>query len=187
MIRDYPISTDHIDSPTSTTSSPPLPSIPLSQQFELNNSTPPSTAASTAATKQILQAPYVKKSNLNSSSPGSSSPALLINLPNESSSISTHVEELPSQTLAIAAALAEREAWQNSEIRNKLKKQIDELPRTGSLLTLDVKGNDIRVSRCSYLDFDEFTRYTDFISVVFILAVVFLEWSSLYSTSFKEE
>lgn len=32
-----------------------------------------------------------------------------------------------------------------------LRKQIDELPRTGSLLTLDVKANDIRVS-ATYID-----------------------------------
>ena len=42
--------------------------------------------------------------------------------------------------------VGEREQWQNSEARAKLRKQIEELPRTGSLLTLDVKGNDIRVS-----------------------------------------
>lgn len=44
-----------------------------------------------------------------------------------------------------AAAQAERESWKNSEARTKLKKQISELPRTGNLLTLDVKDNEIRV------------------------------------------
>lgn len=49
-----------------------------------------------------------------------------------------------------AAAEREREAWRNSEARNKLRKQIEELPRTGSLLTLDVKGNDIRVRKMEW-------------------------------------
>jgi len=42
-------------------------------------------------------------------------------------------------------AQAEREAWKADELRMRLKKQIAELPRVGSLLTLDVKGNDLRV------------------------------------------
>ncbi|GAA5913008.1 uncharacterized protein JCM6883_000487 [Sporobolomyces salmoneus] len=41
-------------------------------------------------------------------------------------------------------AQAEREAWKADELRLRLKKQIAELPRIGSLLTLDVKGNDLR-------------------------------------------
>ncbi|BGP40717.1 hypothetical protein JCM10449v2_004679 [Rhodotorula kratochvilovae] len=42
------------------------------------------------------------------------------------------------------SALAEREAWRLSEARTRLRKQLDGLPRIGALLTLDVKGNDIR-------------------------------------------
>ncbi|KAM0789324.1 hypothetical protein ACM66B_000160 [Microbotryomycetes sp. NB124-2] len=38
----------------------------------------------------------------------------------------------------------DRDLHSHSEARSRLRKQIDELPRTGSLLTLDVKGNDIR-------------------------------------------
>ncbi|GAA6008783.1 hypothetical protein JCM10207_001723 [Rhodosporidiobolus poonsookiae] len=41
-------------------------------------------------------------------------------------------------------AQAEREAWRLSEARSRLRKQVDELPRVGALLTLDVKGNDLR-------------------------------------------
>ncbi|GAA5879576.1 hypothetical protein JCM16303_003257 [Sporobolomyces ruberrimus] len=41
-------------------------------------------------------------------------------------------------------AQAEREAWKADELRMRLKRQIGELPRVGSLLTLDVKGNDLR-------------------------------------------
>lgn len=37
------------------------------------------------------------------------------------------------------------ERWQPSEVRSRLQKQIDSMPRVGSLLTLDIKGNDIRV------------------------------------------
>lgn len=54
---------------------------------------------------------------------------------------------IASDSISRAALFhAEREAWKNSDAHTKLKRQIDELPRTGSLLTLDVKGNDIRVS-----------------------------------------
>lgn len=59
-----------------------------------------------------------------------------------------HPAEGPEEEGTRARAAAERDAWQNSEARHKLRKQIEELPRTGSLLTLDIKGNDIRVSRC---------------------------------------
>lgn len=48
------------------------------------------------------------------------------------------------KSIALAAG-RERQLFLNSEVRNKLRKQIDELPRTGSLLTLDVKDNDIKV------------------------------------------
>ncbi|GAA6018758.1 hypothetical protein JCM11491_003437 [Sporobolomyces phaffii] len=41
-------------------------------------------------------------------------------------------------------AQAEREVWKADELRLRLKKQIAELPRVGSLLTLDVKQNDLR-------------------------------------------
>jgi protein phosphatase 1 regulatory subunit 37 len=44
-----------------------------------------------------------------------------------------------------AAAEAEREAWRLSEARLRLRRQVDEMPRVGALLTLDVKGNDLRV------------------------------------------
>ncbi|BGO92036.1 hypothetical protein NBRC10512_001011 [Rhodotorula toruloides] len=41
-------------------------------------------------------------------------------------------------------AMTEREVFRLSEARARLRKQIDGLPRIGALLTLDVKGNDIR-------------------------------------------
>lgn len=119
MIRDYPVSTDHLEtssvySPTSTSTSLPTASSP-SQPIESGNSI---TARQTSG--------------------------LLINLPAEGSVINAKTAE--ELSAAAIAAEKEREAWKNSEARNKLMKQIDELPRTGSLLTLDVKGNDIRVS-----------------------------------------
>ncbi|GAA5987902.1 hypothetical protein JCM10908_007265 [Rhodotorula pacifica] len=39
---------------------------------------------------------------------------------------------------------SDREMWRMSEARSRLRKQIDALPRFGNLLTLDVKGNDLR-------------------------------------------
>ncbi|GAA5917738.1 hypothetical protein JCM5296_000954, partial [Sporobolomyces johnsonii] len=55
------------------------------------------------------------------------------------SSVEGHVDK-PSNPVA----QAERDAWRADEMRMRLKRQIDELPRVGALLTLDVKGNDIR-------------------------------------------
>lgn len=42
--------------------------------------------------------------------------------------------------------LAEREAAKHSEMKLRLKKQIDALPRVGTLLTLDVRTNELKVS-----------------------------------------
>lgn len=125
MIRDYPLPTDAHHEPSFTAADAShahlLASLPPQSNgtFESGNS---------VSARQALQAPFVRKS---ASSPRSTSPI--------SGSSLTEVE-------AAAAAEREREAWRNSEARNKLRKQIEELPRTGSLLTLDVKGNDIRVS-----------------------------------------
>jgi protein phosphatase 1 regulatory subunit 37 len=46
---------------------------------------------------------------------------------------------------------AEKEAWSLSQARLKLQRQVEELPRVGALLTLDVKGNDLRVRFCLFL------------------------------------
>ncbi|KAI5474358.1 leucine-rich repeat containing protein 68 [Pseudohyphozyma bogoriensis] len=115
MIRDYPVSGDHANDPTSTGQA----SYHSNPNFEPGNS---------VTARQALQAPYVRK--------GTTSPNL-------SRSTSPHPPGDGDASMA-GAAQAEKEAWANSEARNKLKKQIDELPRTGSLLTLDVKGNDLR-------------------------------------------
>ena len=40
--------------------------------------------------------------------------------------------------------LPEREAVRHAEMKARLKKQIDALPRVGSLLTLDVRSNEIK-------------------------------------------
>ncbi|GAA6058925.1 hypothetical protein JCM10212_002877 [Sporobolomyces blumeae] len=53
-------------------------------------------------------------------------------------------EGVASANVAFAAAQAERDALKADELRVRLRRQIDALPRVGSLLTLDVKGNDIR-------------------------------------------
>jgi protein phosphatase 1 regulatory subunit 37 len=44
-------------------------------------------------------------------------------------------------------SVTEREAMRHAEMRHRLHKQIEALPRVGNLLTLDVRSNDIRVSR----------------------------------------
>lgn len=121
MIRDYnPIST--VDPATT----------PTTPAFSLPYPDPPSSSNSVTA-REALQAPYVRKSLASSSS---STP----------SRAPSKVQSSEIFTNAAAVAQAEKDTWQNSEARNRLKRQIEELPRTGSLLTLDIKGNDIRVS-----------------------------------------
>lgn len=43
------------------------------------------------------------------------------------------------------ASTGDPETWRMSEARARLRRQIDALPRFGALLTLDVKGNELRV------------------------------------------
>lgn len=45
---------------------------------------------------------------------------------------------------SLIARSVEREAQKAAEARQRLRKQIDPLPRVGALLTLDVKSNDLR-------------------------------------------
>ncbi|BGP25240.1 leucine-rich repeat containing protein 68 [Rhodotorula toruloides] len=60
------------------------------------------------------------------------------------SSSATLVPSEPQEGQERPTAMTEREVWRLSEARARLRKQIDGLPRIGALLTLDVKGNDIR-------------------------------------------
>ncbi|ORY87461.1 hypothetical protein BCR35DRAFT_317717 [Leucosporidium creatinivorum] len=132
MIRDYPLPTDaHHDPSPLHPSTPPLPrpngALPSPS---LAQSQSQSQSANSVSARQSLQAPYVRKS-LPSSRSNSPTPA-------------PTSEENGKGGGGGEAAEKEREQWRNSEARNKLRRQIEELPRTGSLLTLDVKGNDIR-------------------------------------------
>lgn len=122
MIRDFPLSTEIQPSPQSSTSprstSPDRPR-PQPNAFESSNS------VSIRQGFNRSNAPLV--STENSDVQGESyEPGL----------------DKPSNP----AAQAEREAWKADEVRMRLKQQIADLPRVGSLLTLDVKGNDLRVS-----------------------------------------
>ncbi|KAL8292378.1 hypothetical protein RQP46_001844 [Phenoliferia psychrophenolica] len=116
MIRDFPVASDHSALPLGS-DAPSLPSSPVAA----TSSSGAFESSNSVTARQTLQAPYVRKTPAAPSSPRASSPEG-----------------------GVAAAHAEREAWKNSEARNRLRRQIEELPRTGSLLTLDVKGNDIR-------------------------------------------
>ncbi|GAA6058458.1 hypothetical protein JCM3770_002732 [Rhodotorula araucariae] len=71
-------------------------------------------------------------------------------------SVSARQHRLPASAAALPSSVsadqeaeppfapADREAWRLSEARTRLRKQLDGLPRIGALLTLDIKGNDIR-------------------------------------------
>lgn len=59
-------------------------------------------------------------------------------------------EHFGPERRSIIAASVEKETKRAAEARQRLRKQIDPLPRVGALLTLDVKSNDIR-SGAAYL------------------------------------
>lgn len=103
-----------------------LDSLLLSNPSPLASSSPQFESGNTVTARLALQAPYVRKRE-------------------------------PSPVRDAEQNEKEREAaaaWaQSSEARNKLRRQIEELPRTGSLLTLDVKGNDIKVRWTSCAQF----------------------------------
>jgi len=122
MIRDFPLSTEIQPSPESSTSprsTSPSRARPQPSAFESSNS------VSIRQGFNRSNAPLV--STEDSDAQGERSEAEL---------------DRPSNP----AAQAEREAWKADELRMRLKQQIADLPRIGSLLTLDVKGNDLRVS-----------------------------------------
>lgn len=133
MIRDYPVASDPSLDPTSAATATalsgflsPMPP-PTNGQFEPYNSI-------TARQPYLNDAP---------SSTASDSVDSIASAVSAEPSKSSHPSSADAKSLV--AAQLERKTWQNSEARTKLKRQIDELPRTGSLLTLDVKDNDIRV------------------------------------------
>lgn len=133
MIRDYPLATD-----------PTLPEAVLSPstsiQSQLNGHFEP---GNSVTAREALLAPYVRKPiHALSDLPVASTNGVSLDNERKAKEKDDSVESERSIT---AAAQAERESWKNSEARTKLKKQISELPRTGNLLTLDVKDNEIRV------------------------------------------
>lgn len=150
MIRDYPIASDQA---LDTSLSHNL--VAAASYHQQNGTFEP---GNSVTARQALQVPYVRKPVI-SLSPTSSRP-------------STPAPISADLAPQAHSAHAEREAWANSEARNKLKRQIDELPRTGSLLTLDVKGNDIRVS----FAFPLTTAISSFCLLV-------TEWSYIYIAS----
>ncbi|KAM0745905.1 RNI-like protein [Meredithblackwellia eburnea MCA 4105] len=125
MIRDFPVASDHSSDQLPIPAPSPSPAA-NGGFFEASNS---------VTARQTLQAPYVRRTPLPTPAP------IAVSAPSAVEEVKEAAEgKQPSST----AAQVELDAWKNSEARNRLRKQIEELPRTGSLLTLDVKGNDIK-------------------------------------------
>ncbi|GAA5984226.1 hypothetical protein JCM5350_002871 [Sporobolomyces pararoseus] len=118
MIRDFPLATEL--EPPNSSSSPrsTSPNRPPSRPFESSNSV------------------SIRQGFNRQNGP-------LVSIEDADTSRDDHNSSLIDKQTNLDAQ-AEREAWKADELRMRLKKQIAELPRVGSLLTLDVKGNDLR-------------------------------------------
>ncbi|BGP00107.1 Phosducin domain-containing protein [Rhodotorula toruloides] len=129
IIRDYPVSSD----PSSAFSPSPASATPFSASLfgHSNGSNDSLSTASPAfeAGNSVTARPQHRDSDGGRHRPSSSTTLLSAELQDG--------QERP-------AAMTEREVFRLSEARARLRKQIDGLPRIGALLTLDVKGNDIR-------------------------------------------
>ncbi|KAK4048240.1 hypothetical protein OIV83_004945 [Microbotryomycetes sp. JL201] len=137
MIRDYPLASD----PASIFSDLSATTLPLHSRGESAQPELEALAASgnSVTAKHALQSPFTRRTASPTPQPSA--------LP---SPVGSPVPPPPSPPKDSDTEARngvnekDRELQTHSEARNRLRKQIDELPRTGSLLTLDVKGNDIR-------------------------------------------
>lgn len=127
LIRDYPLSSD----PSSTYSVPSA--IPFGSAASLEHKNGTANVSDSASTSSF------SLEVTNSVSARQRDRAL--SAPPQPAVVPAPVEQDPE----LVSALGEREAWRLSEARLRLRKQLDGLPRIGALLTLDVRGNDIRV------------------------------------------
>ncbi|GAA5839102.1 hypothetical protein JCM11251_003677 [Rhodosporidiobolus azoricus] len=166
LIRDYPLSssttsTSAATSTTSTLASDGGPFLVAPWAFSLNNGgggaihpaleSPASITSSSqpffsstesgnsVTARQRPLPPPPSSSSATTQATGHDSPGSLPSSASEDEAGGILVER-PSNP----QAQAEMEAWRLSEARMRLRRQVDELPRVGALLTLDVKGNDIR-------------------------------------------
>ncbi|GAA6044301.1 hypothetical protein JCM8097_006756 [Rhodosporidiobolus ruineniae] len=143
MIRDYPLSssTSSTSDPTTTTPSLSAPwSLPV-----LNGFQPHSHPALESPAMSINGAPGSYFERVDGANSVTAHQRPLPAPPSSSNArSSTDTDEGGVERPSNPAAQAEREAWRLSEARLRLRKQVDELPRVGALLTLDVKGNDLR-------------------------------------------
>lgn len=130
IIRDYPVSSD----PSSAFSPSPASNAPLSASlFGHSNGSSESLSTATPAFKAGNS--VTARQQHRDSDSGRHRASLTATL------LSSESQDVPERP----TAMTEREVWRLSEARARLRKQIDGLPRIGALLTLDVKGNDIRV------------------------------------------
>lgn len=135
IIRDYPVSSD----PSSAFSPSPASATPFSASLfgHSNGSNDSLSTASPAfeAGNSVTARQQHRDSDGGRHRPSSSTTLLSAELQDG--------QERPT-------AMTEREVFRLSEARARLRKQIDGLPRIGALLTLDVKGNDIRVRQSQH-------------------------------------
>ncbi|GJN91076.1 hypothetical protein Rhopal_004091-T1 [Rhodotorula paludigena] len=137
IIRDYPLSSD----PSSTFSTSPFASSSLFQPSNGSNSSDTASISSFSFEANNSVTARQHRHDQSSTLPTDRNHRALADAPRRGAADELNGAE---QHDAPHSAHAEREAWRLSEARVRLRKQLDALPRIGNLLTLDVKGNDIR-------------------------------------------
>ncbi|GAA5929164.1 uncharacterized protein JCM15063_004071 [Sporobolomyces koalae] len=115
---------------------------PLATEMETTNSADSAPSTSPARPSHLHSRPF-ESSNSLSIRQGFSRSQVLPSAPADDALGSSDEDGRLDRPTNLEAR-AEREAWKADELRVRLKRQIAELPRIGSLLTLDVKANDLR-------------------------------------------
>jgi protein phosphatase 1 regulatory subunit 37 len=151
MMRDYPLSTDSASVLSSALNSPALSSPTIFRNGFSNGATAADTkpSESPAATegrnsltahRRHLFKPLEEGLHTLVAGKVATTTTTETDHQRENGEISNEGRQQPS------GPSGDPEMWRMSEARTRLRRQIDALPRFGALLTLDVKGNDLRVS-----------------------------------------
>lgn len=150
MMRDYPLSTDPTSAISSGLNSPALNSPTIFRNGFSNGTTAPdtTTSESPAAATEGRNSLTAHRRHLFKPLEEGLHTLVAGKVATTETDYQHHREngEIANEGRQSPAPSGDPEMWRMSEARTRLRKQIDALPRFGALLTLDVKGNDLRVS-----------------------------------------
>lgn len=150
MMRDYPLSTDPASAISSALNSPALSSPTIFRNGFSNGTTAAdaTTSESPAATEGRNSLTAHRRHLFKPLEEGLHT---LVADKAAAATTATEVEhhhrengEVSNEGRQSPASTGDPETWRMSEARARLRRQIDALPRFGALLTLDVKGNELR-------------------------------------------